>query len=415
MEGGPLVLEVSLEYKGNTDVDIRMDGRRTNSHIDSHAKWRSRIRLGAFHRGGSGQQKLSPGDRLSEILYAHQQFCDLVKGKAVLEVSWRIFEPTEEGKVIARPTTRVEVDLLPATEDRLRALCGRLLAKLDQPARTEEERRQRVDEVLDYLQNTNHTGLVPVLWRLLESAPDACPMTDFLQQIYAGARDKSAVNRRLVKLACDPDYPGQGRIFAYWRWEPPPPAAKGDDKEMQKFAKMFCDFDRQEEHWERVTLSAEEVAPLLRCKSVWIRAMTSVTFPDQCDRAWTEQLFRDLRESQQPLPEKLFARLLADLDDDDFTVRQQATEDLERHGDRVQAQISKALQGQPSPEVKDRLKRVLEESAKGPPRIVRVTLPQLEHANTAPSRAILRVLAEGQTDSWATREAKAALQRLSKP
>src|SRR5262249_21006365 len=151
--------------------------------------------------------------------------------------------------------------------------------------------------------------------------------------------DTGLANRRLIKLACDPNYPEVYAIFGYWRGE-------------------------------KFTLSAEEMALLLKSENVWIRALTCVTFPDQCGKEWTERLLRDLRESQQPMPDKLFARLLPNLDDDDFAVRQQATEELQRHGERVRTQLAKALQGQPSPEVKDRLKRVLEEIAKEPPRIV---------------------------------------------
>jgi hypothetical protein len=412
LEGGPLVLRVTLEYKGEKDIDIGADNGFTNAHITPRANWKIRPVAGFFSGRPSGRHKLSPGDKWSEVHYLHQQFCGVAKGKVTLEVSWRVREPGEKGKEIARPVTKLEVDIPAATEERLRALRRRLADKLDQATRTEEERRTNIREVVDYLRDTKHAGLAPVVWRLIEATPDACPMTDFLQLVYA-AEDKGVVNRRLVKLACDPNYPGLGSIFWYWRWEPAPPKPETDDDKLLK--KFFCDQGREEGRKEKVRLSAEEIEPLLKSENVWIRTLTGVTFPDQRGKEWTERLLRDLRESQQPLPDKLFARLLADLDDDDFAVRQKATEELQRHGERVQAQVARALQGQPSPEAKGRLKHVLDAIAKGPPPIVRTTLSQLGQAKNDQARVILRVLAEGQTDSWASKEAKAALQRQSKP
>src|SRR5262249_26901014 len=155
----------------------------------------------------------------------------------------------------------------------------------------------------NYLEHTNHPGLSPVLWRLIESFPGEGAIDPFLPKLYA-TEDTGLANRRLIKLACDPNYPEVYAIFGYWRGE-------------------------------KFTLSAEEMALLLKSENVWIRALTCVTFPDQCGKEWTERLLRDLRESQQPMPDKLFARLLPNLDDDDFAVRQQATEELQRHGERV--------------------------------------------------------------------------------
>jgi hypothetical protein len=412
LEGGPLVLLVTLDYKGNKEIVIRSANWWNNSHVEPQAKWRYRI-VGALHIGQPyGRRKLSPGDQLCEVHYLHHQYCDIAQGKVSFEVTWRIVEPGEEGKEIACPTERLEADVLPLTEARLRALCQCLETKLEQAPATGEERRKRVREVVNYLRDMNRAGLTPVLWRLIESFADVAPISDYLPLLYDAAQDKRSVNRRLVKLASNPEYPEFGSIFSYWRRQPVPGKP---DPEDEKLAKRFCNFDPPGAAPETVTLSAEEIAPLLQSDNLWIRVWTHVTFPVHTNKEWTERLFRDLRESQQPLPEKVFARLLSDLDNDDFAVRQRATEELQRHGERARAQITQALQGQPSPEVRDRLKHVLEEIAKGPPRVIQVTLPQLENANTIQSRAILRVLAEGETDSWATREAKAALQRLSKP
>ena len=285
-----------------------------NSGVSPRAKWKFRPRGRAIIGTLYGQHELSPGDKWSEVHYVHHAWRDIPKGKVVLEVSWPIYQPREDGKLIAKPRTKLEVDILPATKERVRALCQRLDKTLSRDDGTEEERLKRIREVVQYVKYTKHAGLAPVEWRLIESFPEASPVLAFIPLVYAAGEDKGAVNRRLVKLACDPDYPELDSIFWYWRRE-------------------------------KMTLSADELGPSLRSENVWTRAMTCATFPRKCGTEWTERLYRDLREAQQPLPDKQFARLVADLDDDAFDVRERATRELMRHYDRVRAQLVKAVQG----------------------------------------------------------------------
>jgi hypothetical protein len=104
--------------------------------------------------------------------------------------------------------------------------------------------------------------------------------------------------------------------------------------------------------------------------------------------------------------------VLAELDDDEFAVRERATRELQEHGEPARAQLVKVLEGQPTPEVKSRVQRALKEIAKGPPRIVEITLWLA--SNDEQADALLRLLAEGQPDSWATKEAKDILARREK-
>ncbi len=109
------------------------------------------------------------------------------------------------------------------------------------------------------------------------------------------------------------------------------------------------------------------------------------------------------------------ARLLADLDSADFTVRDQATKELEKLGGRVEAALRKALDGKPSLETARRLKTLLEKlaepfSSMDNLRLYRA-LEVLEALDAEDARPLLETLAKG-ADSWQTREAKASLQRL---
>jgi WD40 repeat protein len=112
-------------------------------------------------------------------------------------------------------------------------------------------------------------------------------------------------------------------------------------------------------------------------------------------------------------------RLVADLDADRFTVRQKATEELQRLGRMVEDPLRRALAGRPSLEARRRMEAVLKEIEK---RAGEVTHPArlsglraveaLEHIGNREGRAVLRRLAEGAGKSELARAAKASLERL---
>jgi hypothetical protein len=113
---------------------------------------------------------------------------------------------------------------------------------------------------------------------------------------------------------------------------------------------------------------------------------------------------------------KRVAKLIADLDDERFEVREQASQELEGLGRLVEPALRKALAGQPSAEAKRRLTDVLGKVAGATPtseevRAIRV-VEALEQAGTAAARRLLTDLAGGVAEARLTGEAKAALQRL---
>jgi hypothetical protein len=109
------------------------------------------------------------------------------------------------------------------------------------------------------------------------------------------------------------------------------------------------------------------------------------------------------------------AKLLAELDDDHFEVRERASRELEKLGRLVAPTLREALAGRPSPEARRRLTALLEKVAPATPtpeevRAIRV-VEALEQAGTGAAR-LLTDLAGGAAEARLTREAKAALQRL---
>jgi hypothetical protein len=111
-------------------------------------------------------------------------------------------------------------------------------------------------------------------------------------------------------------------------------------------------------------------------------------------------------------------KLLADLDSDDFQVRQQATEELGRLGERVRRHLVRALADQPTPEQRRRIEGVLEKlgSPLSSPDGLRLrrSVEALERMGTPEARELLEALADGPADDALAQEAQQALRRLKR-
>jgi RNA polymerase sigma factor (sigma-70 family) len=116
--------------------------------------------------------------------------------------------------------------------------------------------------------------------------------------------------------------------------------------------------------------------------------------------------------------DKRVAALLADLDHDEFAVREQAEAALAKMGPAAAPALRKALAGPPSAEVRTRVERLLKGMAAARPsgeelRRLR-TLEVLEQINTAEARRLLEVAARADGGGQVGREARAALARLAR-
>jgi RNA polymerase sigma factor (sigma-70 family) len=139
-----------------------------------------------------------------------------------------------------------------------------------------------------------------------------------------------------------------------------------------------------------------------------LRELTSV--PDEAVRLLAGEL------RPVPLPDAgRVKKLLHDLDDDEFAVRQRAAHDLAELGEAVAGDLRATLAGSPSAEVRRQVEDLLrkcESDADGPTpeRVRKVAL--LEYVGTPDSRKLLEALAAGAPEARLTQEARAALGRL---
>jgi WD40 repeat protein len=146
-------------------------------------------------------------------------------------------------------------------------------------------------------------------------------------------------------------------------------------------------------------------------RAVGTLAATPAAVPLLVDRLRREA--RAESERRQRIP-----RLLADLDSDSFPVRRSAAAELSGLADLPEPLLRQTLAHQPSAEVRRQVERLLENRDGVPPsaetlRVLRA-VEVLERLATPEARQALQVLAEGAPEARLTREAKAALARLSK-
>ena len=125
-----------------------------------------------------------------------------------------------------------------------------------------------------------------------------------------------------------------------------------------------------------------------------------------------------LREKLRPAPvptDAALDRLVEQLDADAFADRQKALTDLERFGPNAVAGIKARLKQSPPLEVRKRLLLFLEKYDGPNPHQLRCirAVAVLEVMNSSEARAFLVKLTNGPPNDVLTREAKAALQRLT--
>jgi HEAT repeat protein len=116
-----------------------------------------------------------------------------------------------------------------------------------------------------------------------------------------------------------------------------------------------------------------------------------------------------------PSDVKRLGQLIADLDNDDFAVRERAQRELERMGEDAAPVLRKALAGKPALEVRRRIESILKMARRLSLETLQVVraVEVLENIGTPEARELLKSLADGVPEAVLTQEAKASLERLA--
>jgi WD40 repeat protein len=117
-----------------------------------------------------------------------------------------------------------------------------------------------------------------------------------------------------------------------------------------------------------------------------------------------------------PVDAGRLARLVRDLDADSFDTREEASRELEKVLEQAEPALRKALEGSPSPEVRNRATALLGhlgDTGLSPERRRAARALELtEQLRTPEARKLVEAAAAGAPGAWLTREAKAALRRM---
>jgi HEAT repeat protein len=113
-------------------------------------------------------------------------------------------------------------------------------------------------------------------------------------------------------------------------------------------------------------------------------------------------------------PERV-ARAIADLDGNEFAVRERAARELEQLAELAEPAMRKALAGKPSLEGRRRIEALLDKlDHPSPEQLRRLRAVEiLELLGTPEARKLLQRLADGAPKARLTQEAKASLERLA--
>jgi RNA polymerase sigma factor (sigma-70 family) len=128
-----------------------------------------------------------------------------------------------------------------------------------------------------------------------------------------------------------------------------------------------------------------------------------------------------IRERVKPVAAvdaKQIEKLIADLDSDDFTTRDQASAALKKLGPSATPALKKALAGKPSAEVRRVVEELLRLAGDAGPASGELpalrAVEALEHMATPEARELLKALARGAPEARVTVAASSALERLGK-
>jgi hypothetical protein len=128
-----------------------------------------------------------------------------------------------------------------------------------------------------------------------------------------------------------------------------------------------------------------------------------------------------LKKKLQPVSSadaRQIAKLIADLDNDNFVIRERAMNELEDIADLAETALRRILEGQPTPEVHDRVIHLLDQlqgTAHSPKRLGQLRgLEILGQIGSPDALQLIKTLAGGAPEASLTKQAKADLERLGK-
>jgi hypothetical protein len=162
-------------------------------------------------------------------------------------------------------------------------------------------------------------------------------------------------------------------------------------------------------------ISQEQLKRLCEAPNVWVNVLTVAVFGRQCDPCWVSQVQEKVRAHTRGFTAQELSALLARLDAERFSVREQAAAALLRRGDVVVPALRQALEQPSSIEARTRIRRLLADLEQQPidPRASEaLALLEATAVEVREARDLLVILAQGPPHARLTKQARAALAHL---
>jgi hypothetical protein len=332
LEGGPIVLDVTLSYSGQRQFAVAQD-RFSNFAlgIETPKTWNFRGAIGIEYGQPYAIMTIHPGDQWKKRVFLHEYFDNIGSGPTSLTVSWPLLSPTDH-KLLVEPRVVVKIDIPARTTHLMRTMRCKYLMLLKKGNIGADDIEYIARSVLP----TRHGEFTPVAWQLVELGNRSPSAKEWVFQSLAFVHSfpdyRAAALGRTTALMCRASTP----------WETK--------------AEIF-------ELWTRthVELPMRHSQSLATADDVWTNVLALLLAPKNFQPSWKAALVQQLQDLGSPVPEKEFGELIRQLDDEEFDVREAASERLAAYGERAEAQLERELLINRSVEVRHRIEEKLQQ------------------------------------------------------
>ncbi len=384
IEGGPVVVRVVVRRVGTSSPSnglqlinyerLVAQGVRNSCEVTRPLRWGSASYGGPIIGRRGGEVDL-PDEGWETFLLFHQYYRrqPIPSGSENLLISWSIRNKTEG---FGRAATLLPINVLPPTPENLSAVRKRL-EKCWQEAGSSAEKQ---DILIEMLNGTVHRELIETALSFLRS-PKLSPEAN-------------------------------GRTLAFHSWRTAPELTHHTFAQLAREFKSSVAVDVFE-FWSNnpSLLPDPELRSLYQSNRLWARILTYAVFDARCEREWVAKLRQETPNLCNSAPAQEIARILKDLDDNRYAVRQRARDELFKLDETAESQVRAELKRPLSPEVRKPIESYLERLEKGDtPFLWKSAIEQLESTTTAKGKEMLELLAKGDPENFVTRQAKLALQ-----
>ncbi len=457
LEDGPLICQVNLKNIGKRPVEYATDMWIAGATCRVQANWKAKkepLCKYDFICGFVGPylHRLFPGDSASHTFYLHERFLEVPAGEVPLRFGWEVYR-TRKAATKGADSRRDEtlellftlertqtVKVLPATKENVATLLSKLEADFARAAKTVEGQKDYIWTNVDPTQpfvktlvGSRRKEFVPLLLRALDRLPASVSRRQLVATVYESF-DTPEKSFDVLANYLDSRCPATAvEVFHYWdRQESDHKDSARRQAELRETRKPSTDPERkqlddfmleitrsEEEAWRTskrhldTRLTEKQFERLLAVKNVWVRALLYDHFSDRCPAPWVGTLLADLRETAQP-PKRLL-KLLDQLDDDAFLVREQASKELAASRDAAIVYFWNISREKLSPEASRRLRQVMKgvEKPELPP-LWRRSIAHFAFSGKPHVRQMLEILRKGDPATLIAQTAQAAFEERQK-